>query len=80
MLSSEEYNNLLPHREAFIKFHETGNMTDNIALTIIDSIRQRLCGSRPICWACEGDKIAAAQDGYNLIMEYESNEQAVKNG
>lgn len=69
MLSSEEYNSLLPDREHIMQFKATGNY-NGTALMIIDRIRQRM-GYRPVCYACGGSKIEALNDAVNLIIEYE---------
>ena len=77
MLSSEEYEKLLPHREEIFRWKETGKYSGR-GMTTIDYIRQSR-GYRPVCYACSGDKIEALRDAYHLILEYE-NEKAKQKG
>lgn len=69
MLSPEEYEKLLPHREGIMKFKETGNYSGE-GMIVVDHIRQRM-GYKPVCYACQGDKNEAMKDAVNLIEEYE---------
>lgn len=70
MLSSEEYNSLLPDRANIVSWKETGSYRGN-AMEAMDHIRQKM-GYKPICYSCDGDKAEALKDAYNLIIEYET--------
>jgi hypothetical protein len=78
MLSSEEYEKLLPHREEIFRWKETGNYKGS-GMTLIDRIRQGR-GYRAICYACMGDKIEALKDVYQMIIEYEKEKSKTNTG
>jgi len=69
MLSSEEYEKLLPHREEIFRWKETGNYNGSGMITI-DQLRQSK-GCRPLCYSCDGNKREALNDAYLLIIEFE---------
>ena len=71
MINQFEYNEIKQHREDIISFNETGQYKGGGALFIADKLRQRYGMSAPINFGCDGCKIAAMNDLYNLMMEFE---------
>lgn len=71
MINSAEYQEILPHKEAIIKFNKTGQYSGGDALFIADKLRQRYRMGAPINYGCDGCKVAAMNDLYNLMVEYE---------
>ena len=65
MLTTDEYNSLLPYKENLLQ--GTARKTE---LHIIDAIRQRL-GYGSICFDCSGSIANAVRDIQNLINDYE---------
>jgi len=78
MLSSEEYNELLPYMAEIKQFPNTGKFKGE-GMFVIDKIRQRH-GNRPICFACDGDKIEAMKDIYIYVTLYEESVLNLRNG
>jgi len=76
MLSLEEYEKLLPHREEILRWKETGNYKGS-GMSLIDRLRQSR-GYRAICYACMGDKIEALKNVYDMILEYEKEKDRTK--
>lgn len=72
MISLSEYTELLPHRSDIEKFQVTKSMRNHEAMTITDRIRQRH-GLGSINYGCDGCKIRALIDIWNMIKEYEEN-------
>lgn len=73
MLNSEEYNLLLPFKEGIFNFAKklSGSYKGN-ALPIVDTILQKR-GNAPLCYSCDGNKIEAINDIYNMMVEFEAN-------
>ena len=71
MITESEYNEIKPHREAIIKFRQSGQYKGGDALFVVDKIRQRYGMAPPINYGCDGCKVAAMNDLYNLMIEYE---------
>ena len=69
MLSPDDYNNLLPHREEIMKWKTTHKYRGE-GLQLIDAIRQRM-GYAPLCYTCDGNRIEAINDAIYLIEQYE---------
>jgi len=72
MITEAQYNLLLPHKEDIIKFQATKRNRNHEAMIIADKIRQAH-GMGAINYACDGCKIVALNDIYNMFMEYENN-------
>ena len=70
MLTEQEYNELLPHRDKLLAFEQTQSYKGD-GLLIIDRIRQRMNIAGPVCWDCDGSKVNAINDGISLIKNYE---------
>ena len=71
MITETEYNEIKPHREAIIDFHTNGNYKGGNALFIADKLRQKYGMAPPINFGCDGCKVSAMNDLYNLMIEYE---------
>ena len=71
MINQSEYNEIKPHREDILLFNKTGQYRGGDALFIADKLRQRYGMSMPINFGCDGCKIAAMNDLYNLMVEFE---------
>lgn len=69
MLTQDEYNELLPHRDLILQFEKTQSYKGD-AMHIIDKARHRLWGFK-ICFDCDGSKATALQDAISLIRLYE---------
>ena len=73
MITREEYLEILPHKDAILKFRQSGNYKGGDALFIADKLRQRYHIAPPINFGCDGCKVQAMNDLYNLMVEYEKN-------
>lgn len=76
MLSSEEYNVLQPYHESIKRFAKKESVVfeaHGSAWPYIEAILKNH-GGRPIDYSCEGCKIGAINDIYNLIVEYENSQ------
>ena len=67
MLSEAQYNLLAPYKNDIIS--RSMEKAKNYLL-IANTIQQQL-GMGSICFSCDGDKIAAMDNMYNLFKEYE---------
>lgn len=72
MISASEYKDIEPHREDIRKFQSTKRMRNHQAVVLTDKIRQRH-GMGAINYVCEGCKIQALIEIWNMIIEYEQN-------
>ena len=73
MITDSEYKEIEPHREDIVKFRNTGQYKGGNVLFVADKLRQRYGMAPPINFGCDGCKVAAMNDLYNLMIEYEQN-------
>ena len=71
MITESEYDTIKPHRDAIIKFNQTGQYKGGDALFIADKLRQKYGMAAPINFGCDGCKIAAMNDLYGMMIEFE---------
>ena len=71
MISKDEYEQILPHRQALCLFNLTGTWRGkDESLILADVIRQRQ-GMRPLSFTCSGCKAEALKDLYSFMVNYE---------
>ena len=69
MLSEAQYKLLEPHRADIMS--KSMNRAGSYMI-VANTIKQQM-GMGEICFACDGSKIEAMNDMYNLMVEYENN-------
>lgn len=72
MITEAEYNEIKPHRDAIMLFRDKGQYKGGDALYIADRLRQRYSMAPPVNFGCDGCKVAAMNDLYHLMIEYEN--------
>lgn len=70
MITEAQYSLILPHKEDIIKFQKTKVNRNHDLMIITDKIRQQH-RMGVINYGCEGCKIQAINDMWNMIIEYE---------
>lgn len=73
MINAGEYEEIKPHRNAILLFREKGKYSGGDALYIADKLRQRYGMAAPINYGCDGCKVNAMNDLYELMIEFEKN-------
>lgn len=76
MITAFDYEEIKPHRDAIILFNLTGQYSGGDALYIADKLRQRYGMGGPINYGCDGCRITAMNDLYNLMIEFEQHNNA----
>ena len=71
MLTESQYRELLPHRADIIKFYNTKKLRNHDLMILADKIRQNH-RMGVLCFNCDGDKIQAMTDIYNMFVNYEA--------
>ncbi|OHB92408.1 MAG: hypothetical protein A2Z57_12060 [Planctomycetes bacterium RIFCSPHIGHO2_12_39_6] len=72
MITESEYNEIKPHRDNIVLFHTNGQYKGGEALHVANKLIQRYSMGSPVNFGCDGCKIAAMNDLYNLMIEYET--------
>jgi len=72
MITENEYAEILPHRKMILQFNQTGQYSGGDALHIANRLRQKYGIAAPINYGCDGCKVAAMNDLYEIMKEYES--------
>lgn len=71
MITEVQYTLLLPHKADIIKFQLTRVNRNHELMIATDKIRQAH-GMGAINYGCDGCKIVALNDIYNMFMEYQN--------